>query len=101
MKLVRAESSSTAARRSSTSRPTAGSTSGSWSRTSPTNFARASRCARSGCATRRAGRRVGPCGKDLCCATFLRDFEPITVKMAKDQKSSLETRRSSPGSAGG
>jgi len=32
---------------------------------------------------------VGPCGKELCCATFLIDFEPITVKMAKDQKLSL------------
>ncbi|MBP2686076.1 MAG: hypothetical protein H6Q81_981, partial [Deltaproteobacteria bacterium] len=32
---------------------------------------------------------VGPCGKELCCATFLRDFEPITIKMAKDQKLSL------------
>jgi len=32
---------------------------------------------------------VGPCGKGLCCATFLADFEPITVKMAKDQKLSL------------
>jgi cell fate regulator YaaT (PSP1 superfamily) len=32
---------------------------------------------------------VGPCGKTLCCATFLSDFEPITVKMAKDQKLSL------------
>jgi cell fate regulator YaaT (PSP1 superfamily) len=32
---------------------------------------------------------VGPCGKELCCATFLQDFEPITVKMAKDQKLSL------------
>ena len=32
---------------------------------------------------------VGPCGKELCCATFLSDFEPITVKMAKDQKLSL------------
>ena len=32
---------------------------------------------------------VGPCGKELCCATFLTDFEPITVKMAKDQKLSL------------
>jgi len=32
---------------------------------------------------------VGPCGKELCCATFLADFEPITVKMAKDQKLSL------------
>jgi cell fate regulator YaaT (PSP1 superfamily) len=32
---------------------------------------------------------MGPCGKGLCCATFLTDFEPITVKMAKDQKLSL------------
>ncbi|HEU4949913.1 MAG TPA: regulatory iron-sulfur-containing complex subunit RicT, partial [Candidatus Deferrimicrobiaceae bacterium] len=32
---------------------------------------------------------VGPCGKELCCATFLRDFEPITIKMAKDQRLSL------------
>jgi len=32
---------------------------------------------------------VGPCGKGLCCATFLNDFEPITVKMAKDQKLAL------------
>lgn len=29
---------------------------------------------------------VGPCGKEFCCATFLAEFEPITVKMAKDQK---------------
>ena len=28
---------------------------------------------------------IGPCGRDLCCATFLRDFEPVSVKMAKDQ----------------
>lgn len=28
---------------------------------------------------------VGSCGKELCCATHLRDFEPITVKLAKDQ----------------
>jgi cell fate regulator YaaT (PSP1 superfamily) len=32
---------------------------------------------------------IGPCGKELCCASFLTDFEPITVKMAKDQKLSL------------
>jgi len=32
---------------------------------------------------------VGPCGMGLCCATFLNDFEPITVKMAKDQKLAL------------
>ena len=32
---------------------------------------------------------VGPCGMGLCCASFLSDFEPITVKMAKDQKLAL------------
>lgn len=32
---------------------------------------------------------IGPCGKELCCASFLTDFEPITVKMAKDQRLSL------------
>lgn len=28
---------------------------------------------------------VGTCGRELCCATWLRQFEPITLKMAKDQ----------------
>ncbi|MCL5966340.1 MAG: stage 0 sporulation protein [Deltaproteobacteria bacterium] len=32
---------------------------------------------------------IGPCGKELCCASFLADFEPITVKMAKDQNLAL------------
>ena len=27
----------------------------------------------------------GPCGKELCCVKFLRDFEPVTIRMAKDQ----------------
>ncbi|KPK38673.1 MAG: stage 0 sporulation protein [Omnitrophica WOR_2 bacterium SM23_29] len=27
----------------------------------------------------------GPCGKELCCATFLNDFEPVTIRMAKEQ----------------
>lgn len=27
----------------------------------------------------------GICGKDLCCATFLRHFDNISIKMAKDQ----------------
>jgi len=31
----------------------------------------------------------GPCGKSLCCAKFLKDFEPVTIRMAKDQKLSL------------
>jgi len=28
---------------------------------------------------------MGTCGRELCCATWLRDFEPITLKMAKDK----------------
>ncbi|HBN08480.1 MAG TPA: stage 0 sporulation protein [Cyanobacteria bacterium UBA8530] len=28
---------------------------------------------------------VGPCGRELCCATFLREFVPITIKLAKIQ----------------
>ncbi len=28
---------------------------------------------------------VGMCGRRLCCATYLKDFEPVTLKMAKDQ----------------
>ncbi|MDP9417157.1 MAG: hypothetical protein M3P48_04850, partial [Actinomycetota bacterium] len=33
----------------------------------------------------RAQGGIGPCGRDLCCATFLKDFEPVSVRMAKDQ----------------
>src|SRR6202034_36349 len=29
---------------------------------------------------------IGPCGRDLCCATFLKDLEPVSVRMAKDQE---------------
>ena len=32
---------------------------------------------------------IGVCGRSLCCATFLRDFQPVSIKMAKDQKLSL------------
>lgn len=32
---------------------------------------------------------LGPCGKSLCCATWLGDFEPVSIKMAKDQSLSL------------
>jgi len=28
---------------------------------------------------------IGPCGRDLCCATFLKAFEPVTIRMARDQ----------------
>lgn len=32
---------------------------------------------------------MGPCGRPLCCATYLGDFEPVSIKMAKDQNLSL------------
>lgn len=32
---------------------------------------------------------VGSCGKGLCCATWLADFEPVSIKMAKTQNLSL------------
>jgi len=27
----------------------------------------------------------GPCGRGLCCASHLKDFEPVTIRMAKEQ----------------
>jgi cell fate regulator YaaT (PSP1 superfamily) len=27
----------------------------------------------------------GSCGKELCCRKFLKDFEPVTIRMAKEQ----------------
>lgn len=32
---------------------------------------------------------LGPCGRSLCCATFLGEFEPVSIKMAKEQNLSL------------
>ncbi|MEW9083140.1 stage 0 sporulation family protein [Caldanaerobacter subterraneus] len=32
---------------------------------------------------------LGPCGRPLCCTTFLGEFEPVSIKMAKDQNLSL------------
>lgn len=32
---------------------------------------------------------IGCCGRPLCCATFLGDFEPVSIKMAKEQNLSL------------
>ena len=32
---------------------------------------------------------LGPCGKPVCCTTFLGEFEPVSIKMAKDQSLSL------------
>jgi cell fate regulator YaaT (PSP1 superfamily) len=32
---------------------------------------------------------VGPCGRELCCSSWLQEFQPVTVKMAKEQSLSL------------
>ncbi len=32
---------------------------------------------------------IGPCGRQTCCTTFLREFEPVSIKMAKNQSLSL------------
>jgi cell fate regulator YaaT (PSP1 superfamily) len=34
---------------------------------------------------------LGPCGRDLCCSTFLTKFEPVTINMAKNQGLPLNT----------
>src|ERR1700722_15950336 len=36
---------------------------------------------------------LGSCGSDLCCSTFLVDFEPVSVRMAKDQGLPLNPMR--------
>ncbi len=32
---------------------------------------------------------LGACGRSLCCGTFLSDFQPVSIRMAKDQNLSL------------
>jgi len=32
---------------------------------------------------------IGSCGRTLCCATFLDEFHPVSIKMAKEQNLSL------------
>jgi cell fate regulator YaaT (PSP1 superfamily) len=32
---------------------------------------------------------VGPCGRELCCSTWLREFQAVSVRMAKEQGLSL------------
>jgi len=36
---------------------------------------------------------IGPCGRDTCCSSFLKDFEPVTLRMAKDQDLPLDPLR--------
>ncbi|TVQ97386.1 MAG: hypothetical protein EA398_14575, partial [Deltaproteobacteria bacterium] len=36
---------------------------------------------------------IGPCGKELCCSTFLREFSSISVRFAKNQGLSLNPQK--------
>ncbi len=36
---------------------------------------------------------IGICGRELCCCTFLRDFNPVSVKMAKEQGLALNPNK--------
>lgn len=36
---------------------------------------------------------LGSCGRELCCATYLKDFDFVTMKMAKEQSMSLNTSK--------
>ncbi|MGH7335156.1 MAG: PSP1 domain-containing protein, partial [Candidatus Rokuibacteriota bacterium] len=36
---------------------------------------------------------IGPCGRQLCCSSYLRKFEPVAVKMAKVQDMPLTDSR--------
>jgi len=32
---------------------------------------------------------LGPCGRQICCGAFLEEFQPVSIRMAKDQNLSL------------
>lgn len=36
---------------------------------------------------------VGSCGRELCCSTWLVDFRPVSIKMAKDQNLALNPQK--------
>ncbi len=36
---------------------------------------------------------LGICGRPLCCSTFLSDFQPVSIKMAKEQGISLSSAK--------
>jgi cell fate regulator YaaT (PSP1 superfamily) len=36
---------------------------------------------------------IGPCGLQLCCNTFLAEFAPVSIRMAKDQGLALNPQR--------
>lgn len=36
---------------------------------------------------------LGCCGRELCCTSFLRDFHPVSIKMAKEQNLSMNPNK--------
>lgn len=36
---------------------------------------------------------IGPCGLVLCCSRFIGDFDPVTIKMAKNQNLTLNPKK--------
>jgi cell fate regulator YaaT (PSP1 superfamily) len=36
---------------------------------------------------------LGPCGRELCCRAFLREFSPVSIDMAKEQDIALNTSK--------
>lgn len=36
---------------------------------------------------------IGVCGKSLCCSSFLTEFQPVSIKMAKEQNISLNPNK--------
>jgi cell fate regulator YaaT (PSP1 superfamily) len=40
---------------------------------------------------------LGVCGREFCCSTFLREFVPVSIKMAKNQNLALNPKKVSGG----
>ncbi len=36
---------------------------------------------------------LGTCGREFCCCSFLKEFEPVSVKMAKEQNLALNPQK--------
>jgi cell fate regulator YaaT (PSP1 superfamily) len=36
---------------------------------------------------------IGSCGREFCCSTFLHDFQPVSIKMAKEQNLSMNPEK--------
>ncbi len=36
---------------------------------------------------------IGPCGRELCCSSFLENFAPVSIRMAKDQGLTLNPKK--------